>query len=125
MEFLRPLLSKNRINLPAASHATAEWGRRGSQPASGCRIGWLGAHGVVWLCFIHEDRVRKGRPLVGLFAVRDCGLHLNLIRRQVFTDHFKMALSTRQLYPTAVAAASSIGVGVVEWCIWSQAPAAH
>ena len=75
--------------------------------------------------FIHKDGVRKGRPLVGLFAVRDGGLHLNLIRRQVFTDHFKMALSTRQLCLTAVAAASSIRVGVVEWCIWSRAPAAH
>ena len=54
--------------------------------------------------FIHKDGVRKGRPLVGLFAVRDGGLHLNLIGRQVFTDRFKMALSTRQLYQTAVAA---------------------
>ena len=54
--------------------------------------------------FIHKDGVRKGRPLAGLFAVRDGGLHLNLISRQVFTDRFKMALSTRQLYQTAVAA---------------------
>ena len=54
--------------------------------------------------FIHKGGVRKGRPLAGLFAVRDGGLHLNLIGRQVFTDPFKMALSTRQLYQTAVAA---------------------
>ena len=53
--------------------------------------------------FIHKDRVRKGRPLAGLFAVRDGGLHLKLIGRQFFTDRFKMALFTRQLYQTAVA----------------------
>ena len=54
--------------------------------------------------FIYKDGPSKGRPIESLFAVRDGGLHLNLVGRQVFTDRFKMALSPRQLYSMAVAA---------------------
>ena len=54
--------------------------------------------------FIYKDGPKKGRPIEGLFAIRDGGLHLNLVGRQVFTDRFKMALSPRQLYSMAVAA---------------------
>ena len=51
--------------------------------------------------FIYKDGLKKGRPIEGLFAIRDGGLHLNLMGRQVFTD---LISSPRQLYSMAVAA---------------------
>ena len=54
--------------------------------------------------FIYKDGPRKGGPIESLFAVRDGGLHLNLVGRQVFTDRFKMALSPKQLHSMTVAA---------------------
>ena len=54
--------------------------------------------------FIHKDGSMKGRPISSLFAIRDGGLHLNLVGRQVFADRFKMALSPKQLHSMATAA---------------------
>ena len=54
--------------------------------------------------FIYKDGLSKGRPIESLFAVRNGWLHLNLVRRQVFADRFKMSLSPKQLYSMTVAA---------------------
>ena len=102
---------------PLINLITAEWGRRGSQPARGCRIGWLGAHGVVWLCEILE-----AQDCIDPTASLDLQWKVSLFLHSTY--HYwslKMQAIHIGSYPDlrAVYLMSMINIGPWEMCILS------